>query len=149
MRFDLLALTRGQGVNIYQIFQMTPNKCILQCSSRFQANFKQTSSRPSIKYFVLLLGTSGGADSTCHLQYTEIMFGYKIQYLHNNIWPASQCRYLHNISSSSYSHKVGAATIVYAENLSTEQRTQMMSSPRITSVQGYSKRLSELFRAQN
>ena len=57
--------------------------------SRFQAHFNQTSSGPSIKCFVLLLGTSGGADSTCHLQYTEIMFGYKIQYLHNNIWPAS------------------------------------------------------------
>ena len=53
--------------------------------------------------------------------------------------------HLHNISSSSYSHKVGAATNVYAENLSTEQRTQMMSSPRITSVQGYLKRYLNCF----
>ena len=130
MRFDLLALTRGQGVNIYQIFQMTPNKCILQCSSRFQANFKQTSSRPSIKYFVLLLGTSGGADSTCHLQYTEIMFGYKIQYLHNNIWPASAGTFI-----------IFPPVLI----LTKWELPQMMSSPRITFVQGYLKRISELF----
>ena len=102
MRFDLLALTGGQGVsmavcpvqtclalNLYLSGSCLPNDFTITLS-RLQAVFERTEHQIfCLVIFRNIRGRQLRADSTCHLQYTEIMFGYKIQYLHNNIWPAS------------------------------------------------------------